>query len=145
MPNNFLLIGVIRQALPAARIIFCHRDPREHAAALFSKYYAQSGNGYAAALDDALAYLSATDRLRTAFAQRFPSVMFSLDTGRLRQDPLSAQKDIAAFLGLPPPDAALELTAADPRLGADPARSTAGKAALLRAIDALLAPPAVSA
>ncbi len=145
MPNNFLLIGVIRQALPAARIIFCHRDPREHAAALFSKYYAQSGNGYAAALDDTLAYLSATDRLRTALAQRFPSVMFSLDTGRLLHDPLSTQQDIAAILSLPPPDTARELPATEPRLGADPVRSTAGKAALLGAIDALLAPPAASA
>lgn len=126
MPNNFLLVGVIRQALPAARIIFCHRDLREHAAALFSKYYAQSGNGYAAALDDTLAYLSATDRLRAAFTRRFPSVLFSLDTGRLRHNPLSTQQEIAAYLGLPPPDTALELPATEPRLGVDPARSTAG-------------------
>ena len=145
MPNNFMLVGLIRQALPAARIVFCQRDPREHAAALFSKYYAQSGNGYAAALDDTHAYLAATDRLRMAWAQRFPDFVLALDTGRLRSDLAATWRGIAVFLGLSPLSDLGDLPLTEPRLGGDPARSAQGRAPLLQAIDRLSSPPGESA
>jgi hypothetical protein len=117
MPNNFKLVGAIRLALPHARVIHCHRDSAEHAAALHRKYYAQSGNEYAADEADAEAYVGLTHALMSFWQQRFPGFVLAIDMGDVATDGERQVRRLADFLSLSWLPELASLYQSEPRLG----------------------------
>ena len=112
MPQNFMFLGLLRLALPSARILHCTRDPVTHARALPRKLYLQSGNDYTNTPTDLAAYLSAYRGLMSFWHQRFPGFILDVDT--------SAPATILEFLGVPWAPAVAEPFASEPRI---PSRS----------------------
>lgn len=110
MPNNFLLIGAIRLALPHARVIACHRDPHPHAIALFQKYFAQSGNDYTADPADLSGFMSIFQSLTSFWRQRFSGFLFASQ--------LPAVAGTHEFLGSAETPDAAGIPATEQRLGA---------------------------
>lgn len=135
-PSNRELVGLVRLGLPEARILFCHRETSSHAAALFTKYFAQGGHEATASLDDCLRAVIDVTELGRFWAERFPGAVHTIDTGRLRADP-SEIESVLSFLGLPThPDCARPVET-EPRLDADRARTTTGRTRLAAEIDRL--------
>ena len=47
MPSNYLNIGIIKLALPNAKIIHCKRNPADNGLSLFKSYFLNKGNYFA--------------------------------------------------------------------------------------------------
>ena len=114
MPENFKFIGLLRQAIPSARILHCTRDTAAHAHALPHKLYLQSGNDYTNDPTDLAAYLSAYRGLMSFWRQRFPDFILDVDTAATTVD----MPAILDFLGAPPDPAVAAPFASEPRIQA---------------------------
>lgn len=101
MPNNFRLLGLLRRALPNARVLHCIRDPHEHAASLFRKYFVQAGNEYASDLADLASYLSAYRDLMSFWNQRLPGFVLDVSLAAIGENPDREMRRVTDFLGVP--------------------------------------------
>lgn len=72
MPANMAHVGLVLASLPASRVLWCLRDPAEHAIAIYEKYLPQQGHDYAYALADALAVVEAASMLAARWAAKLP-------------------------------------------------------------------------
>ena len=71
-PRNFFYLGLIRQALPGARIIHCVRDPLDTAYSNYRQLFA-SGNSYAYDQNDLVRYMQAYQTLMAHWHQVVPN------------------------------------------------------------------------
>lgn len=110
MPNNFISIGLLRLALPGARVLHCTRDPADHARALPRKLYLQSGNDYANNPADLAAYMAAYRELMSFWRQRFPGFILDVDGTQLAA--------VTEFLGVAWDRALAQPYVSEPRLPA---------------------------
>ncbi len=98
MPNNFMFLGLLRLALPGARVLHATREPAAHARALPRKLYLQSGNDYVNDPADLLAYMAAFRELMSFWNQRFPGFIMNVDTAA----PEAGLPAVLDFLGVVP-------------------------------------------
>lgn len=87
MPQNFLLIGMIRAALPHAKVIHCQRDPRDAALSTFSHLF-EGEHPYAYDLKELGAYFLLYKDLMAHWRERPPGVIHEV-----RYEDLSASPD----------------------------------------------------
>lgn len=73
MPGNFLLIGMIKLALPNARVIHCVRDPADTGISIFKNYFARGLGALRYAYD--LAEIGHYHRLYQALVQHWHAVL----------------------------------------------------------------------
>jgi len=112
MPNNFLLLGQLRLALPTARVLHCTRDPEAHAVALQRKLFLQGGNEYTSDTADLTAYMGAYRDLMSFWRQRFPDFIHDVDMA----DPAPQLPAVLNFLGAPCDAAVAAPFVSEPRL-----------------------------
>ena len=112
MPQNVMFAGLLRQAIPSARILHCIRDPAAHARALPRKLYLQSGNDYTNDPADLAAYLTAYRSLMSFWRQRFPDFILEVDINAVSTD----MRPILDFLGAPWDPAVAAPFASEPRI-----------------------------
>ncbi|HEY8995267.1 MAG TPA: sulfotransferase, partial [Lacunisphaera sp.] len=118
MPNNFKLLGLMRAALPEARVLYCAREPEGHALALFRKYFNRAGNEYTGDLDDARAYVDLYSDLMTFWSDRFPGFLRRVDTSTISAAPAPEMRQLLDFLGAGWEVACAEPYISEPRLPA---------------------------
>ena len=94
-PENFKFVGLLRQAIPSARILHVTRDPEAHARALPRKLYLQSGNDYTNDSNDLAAYLAGYRSLMSFWSQRFPDFIIDVASSAQGAD----MRAILDFLG----------------------------------------------
>jgi tetratricopeptide (TPR) repeat protein len=128
MPNNFLLVGAIRLALPTARVIACHRAPHPHAIALFQKYFTQTGNDYTSDLTDMMAFMDLYQTLTSFWNQRFPGFVRLADTTGLGEIGSLELPEICDIAGVPLHPASTTPFRSEPRLAPPPASPKARQA-----------------
>ncbi len=101
LPRNWMLAGLIHQALPDARIVRVVRDPMD---VCFSNWRACFGVGaeYAYAYDLAAlaAHFEQYQRVLAHWQRVLPGVILDVDYARLVQEPEATVRDILAFCGL---------------------------------------------
>ena len=100
LPPNFMLVGCIRRALPAAKVVHMVRDPID---VCFSNYRAMFGDAYAYAYDfERLAqHHRQYQRLMQHWRQAAPGFVLDLPYADLVQDTDSACRRLLEFCGLP--------------------------------------------
>lgn len=129
-PGNLEFVGVIRQCLPDARVIFCHREPIGHAAALFTKYFAEGGHQATFSIHGAARSVAAARELGRFWARRFRDYVTEVDTSMLGLDP-GALDTAADFVGLQSQVRTPEAPQTEPRLNGANERGQQGRARLL--------------
>jgi len=72
MPDNFLWLGLIVKALPAAKFIIVERDKKATAWSLFKSNFNSSNYGYAYSLDDIKSYFNLYDSLVDYWLTKYP-------------------------------------------------------------------------
>ena len=117
MPPNFRLIGLIRAALPEARIIHCVRDPAEHCIAIFEKYLTRGGYDYAADLAELAAYHRAYRQLMADWHALFPGFIHDVNVSALSADRTTGVRELLHFAGLSWHPACLTATESEPQMG----------------------------
>jgi tetratricopeptide (TPR) repeat protein len=100
MPSNFFYAGLIRLALPNARIIHTRRDPRDTAVSCFSILFAM-GHPYTYDLAELGNYIRSYERLMEHWRQVLPEgTMIEVQYEQLVQNLETEAKRIVNFCGL---------------------------------------------
>ena len=100
LPNNFLHIGLIAPAMPAATIIHCQRDPRATCFSIFKHFFAASGHRYAYDLDELARYFIAYESLMAHWKARFPDRVHTVAYEDLVNDTESTARALVDATGL---------------------------------------------
>jgi len=106
-PENFLRIGLIRLALPNARIIHCGRDPVDTCLSCYRRLFVRGRQGFAYDLRElGLEYLRYA-RLMAHWRMVAPGAIHELQYEDLVADQEGETRRLLAFCGLPFEDACL--------------------------------------
>lgn len=108
MPNNFRYIGLIRAALPEARIVHVTRDPAAVCWSNFRHYFSTTGLGYCYDLKDVVAYYRLYAELMDFWRAEFPGQVIDVDYDSLTENQEEETKTLVGRLGLDWQDACLQ-------------------------------------
>ncbi|MGI9352959.1 MAG: sulfotransferase [Rhizobiaceae bacterium] len=110
MPLNFRWIGVIRQALPNARIIHVTRNATAIGWSLFRSRFSTEGNGFAYDLENIAKYQHLYRDLMDFWHEQFPGEIFNLDYEQLVENQEKVTRDLLQYLELPWENHCLDIT-----------------------------------
>ena len=99
MPINYLYCGLIRRALPRAKVVHVVRHPLATAYALFKTLFNQ-GYPFSYDLAEIADYLVAYTKLMRHWRQRHPEWICDVSYERLVSDPLGESRRLYDFCGL---------------------------------------------
>ncbi len=100
MPGNFLLIGMIRLALPNARIIHCVRDAADTSASIFRNYFASGQLNYAYDLAEIGHYHRQYQHLIAHWHEVLPGFVHDISYEALVTDQESETRRLLEICGL---------------------------------------------
>ena len=124
MPLNYLYCGLIRRALPAARIVHVRRHPMAACYAIYKTLF-QDGYPFSYDLEELGRYYIAYRRLMSHWAETLPGTIHELHYEDVIADPPGETRRLLEFCGLAWEDACGEFHN-------DPAPSTTASAAQVR-------------
>ena len=101
MPLNFRWIGLIRLALPEARIIHVKRDARATCWSIFKQNFASDGNKFANDLEDVAHYYTLYVDLMEYWSKRYPGFVYDLNYEQLTEHQEDETRKLINWLGLP--------------------------------------------
>lgn len=109
LPHNFLYLGLIRRALPGARIICLRRDPMDTCLSNYRQLFATQFRyyHYNYELLDCGRYYIEFDRLMRHWHDMMPGAIFELQYEALVADPREVTAQLLRWCGLPWDDACL--------------------------------------
>jgi hypothetical protein len=99
-PLNFLYLGLIRLALPGARVIHLRRDPMDACLAMYKTLF-RMGYPFSYDLDDLARYHAGYARLMQHWREHCPGFVLDVDYERLVAAPREQLERMLAFCGLP--------------------------------------------
>ena len=100
-PANFFFLGLIRAALPRARIIHMQRDPRDTCLSIYFQQF-EAANTYVNDLHDLAHYFGEYQRLMRHWSATLPSdALLHVPYEGLVQDPEAWSRRMVDFVGLP--------------------------------------------
>jgi tetratricopeptide (TPR) repeat protein len=107
MPLNYLYCGLIRRALPNARIVHVTRHPMASCYAMFKTLF-RDGYPFSYDLEDIARYYVGYRRLMDHWRQSMPGVIYDISYERLVADQANESRRLLAACGLEWEDACLE-------------------------------------
>ena len=107
MPLNFRFIPLICAALPQARILHIHRDPRAVCWSNYKHYFGARSLGFVYSLDDIVRYYRLYATMMKVWDQLCPGRVMHVDYERLSANPEAETRALIERLGLPWDDAYL--------------------------------------
>jgi tetratricopeptide (TPR) repeat protein len=124
MPLNYLYGGLIRRALPNAKIVHLTRQPMAACYAMYKTLF-KDGYPFSYDLDEIASYYIAYRRLMAHWHATLPGAIFELSYERLVADHVGETRKLLEFCGLPWEDACAEFHR-------NPSASTTASAAQVR-------------
>lgn len=112
MPANFKLLGLVQLALPAAKVIWCRRDPADTCLSCYMQPF--NDNSYCADLRTLARYHHDCERLMTHWQDQLDLPIFELSYEALVANPGSTVRGLLGFLGLPFDEACLHFERSSP-------------------------------
>ncbi len=107
MPHNFLFIGIIRRALPNAKIIHCERDPVDNCLSIFKNFFVAE-HGYAYDLKELGEYYLLYQDLMRFWHQRYPDAIHRLSYESMVSDQENTTRALLEYCNLEWDDACLQ-------------------------------------
>ena len=106
-PTNYLYLGLIAKALPAASVIHIRRHPVDSCLSMYRTLF-RTGYPFSYDLDDLAEYYVAYDRLMKHWRTEFPGVLLDVSYERLVENQERVSREIIAHCGLDWETACLE-------------------------------------
>jgi tetratricopeptide (TPR) repeat protein len=101
MPSNFLHLGLVHAALPAARVIHVQRDPVDTCLSIYFQHF-EGFHSYANDLDDLVHIYREYQRVMAHWRAALPAgVMLEVPYAALIEDPERWTRRMIEFIGLP--------------------------------------------
>jgi tetratricopeptide (TPR) repeat protein len=101
LPDNIFMLGVIAALFPSARIVFCHRDPRDIALSCFFQKFSPGQLVFSYDLSDCGRRYRETARLMAHWRRVLPLPMIDIGYEALVADLEGQSRRLLAFLALP--------------------------------------------
>jgi len=101
-PDNFLLIGLIKQLFPTAKLLHTTRHPMDNGLSIYMQHMNPEVTPYANDLGEIGHQYGLYRRLMAHWHQHFPGDILDVSYERLVTEPLAVMAEINAFLALPP-------------------------------------------
>lgn len=101
MPANFRLIGLIRKALPEARILHMQRDPVAVCWSIYKTMFTNLAIGYDTSLADTVGYYDLYLDMMAKWRVAYPEGFLDVDYEALTRDPEPAIRQMLDYCGLP--------------------------------------------
>jgi tetratricopeptide (TPR) repeat protein len=98
-PDNFLRVGLIMAAFPAAKIIHTRRDIRDNSLSVYFQQFSRAAS-YANDLKSIFHYYQQQDRLIAHWRECYPGAVCSVDYEELVEAPEPVLRRVLDFLGL---------------------------------------------
>ena len=99
LPNHCWFLGLILQAIPCARIIYCERNPMDCCLRIFLRWY-DAGNSHSNELADIALYFMIYREIMTFWAERFGDRIFRLRYEEMVRNPGKMARALFDFCGL---------------------------------------------
>jgi len=100
LPHNFLYVGLIKAALPNAKIIDCRREPMGTCLSIFGTYL-PSSHHYAFSMQEIGEYYRLYDNLMTHWHNIFPETIYTLRYEALVSNPETEIRRLLDYCQLP--------------------------------------------
>ncbi len=113
MPENYFYIGIIKLALPNAKVIHCKRDPADNGLSLFKSYFPGGGHHYAYELGEIGRYLGFFNNLMDHWHEVIPGFVHDIQYEDLVADQVGQTRALLDFCGLEWDDACLKFYKTD--------------------------------
>jgi tetratricopeptide (TPR) repeat protein len=107
LPANFRFIGLIRKALPEARIVHLRRDPVAVCWSNYKTYFNAQNIGYAWDLQEVAGYYRLYEDFMAQMDADYPGQILTVDYAALTETPEPVIRRILDFCGLPFEEACL--------------------------------------
>lgn len=140
MPPNFHLVGMIRMALPSAKVINCVRAPVEHCAEMYKKCFGLGGYGFSTDLAETAEYYKIYREMMQFWAEALPGFVLDVNVADIMSDPEPSMRRVLAHCGLEYDSACAVPMTSEPRIGESVLRGSEERAARLAPYRAILAP-----
>jgi tetratricopeptide (TPR) repeat protein len=101
LPGNVFHLGLIATMFPAARVIFCRRDPRDNCLSCYFQRFARNNLLFTYDLVDCARQSLETDRLIAHWLRALPIRMCDIQYEALVADQEGESRRLVEFLGLP--------------------------------------------
>ena len=101
LPANFRVIGLIRKALPEARILHMRRDPVAVCWSVYKTMFSNITIGYAHRLEDTIAYYDLYEALMAEWRRDYPDGFMDVDYEGLTKAPEPTIRAVLDYCGLP--------------------------------------------
>jgi len=101
LPANFRLIGLIRKALPEARILHMRRDPVAVCWSVYKTMFSNISIGYAHKLADTIAYYDLYEAMMADWRADYPDGFLDVDYEALTRNPETTIRAALAYCDLP--------------------------------------------
>ena len=101
LPANFRLIGLIRKALPEARILHMRRDPVAVCWSIYKTFFTNLGIGYDNSLSDTIGYYDLYTQMMQQWRAAYPDGFMDVDYDSLTRNPEPAIRQMLDYCGLP--------------------------------------------
>ncbi len=108
MPHNFLHIGLIKLALPNAKIIHCKRDPMDTCLSIYKTYFPGTVHEYSSDLTELGEYYTLYSDLMDHWHNVLPGYIYDIQYEQLVADQEHQSRALIAACGLDWDDACLE-------------------------------------
>ena len=100
MPLNYKAIGIIRIALPQAKIIYCQRHPMDTLFSCYKQLFAD-GIAFSYDLDELADIYIAQHKLMAHWQHLYPGKIYTLSYERLVQHQRTETEQLLSYIGLP--------------------------------------------
>ncbi len=100
MPHNFILIGLIKQIFPEAKVIYCKRNPIDNCFSLFSHKFVELSHQYSYDQRVLAKYYKLHVELMNFYQKMFNNGIFVLDNEELVNNQESISRSLISFCGL---------------------------------------------
>ena len=100
LPANYRLIGLIRKALPEARILHMQRDPVAVCWSIYKTFFTNIELGYTNSLQDVMAYHDLYTDVMDFWRSEYPGEFMEVDYEKLTRDPETSIRAILDYCGL---------------------------------------------
>ncbi len=101
MLSNFLWIGIIRLALPDAKIIHCTRDPADTAFSIWQMMFSEGLVPWGYDAEDIGCYFRGYQKLMAHWEQIFPGAIYEANYESLVKNQETETRKLVEFIGLP--------------------------------------------
>ena len=101
LPINFKYVGLIKAALPDAKIIHCTRNPKDVCLSIFKNYFSNNYINYAYSLDDLYQFYNLYEDIMLYWKKNLPNFIYDVTYEQLVKNPEKEIKKLLTASNLP--------------------------------------------